>query len=466
MPDPDSNAPLPQNDVPQRLPANRNAGRRTKVVVLGGGFGGLAFAQALDTRNIELTLVDRRNHHLFQPLLYQVATAGLSAPDIAQPIRSILSGKENTTVVMDTVKSIDVEQRTVHLEEDAPLQYDYLVVALGARSTYFGNDHWADFAPGLKSLNDALRVRNVILNALERAEITEDPTERAKLLTIVFVGAGPTGVELAGATSELARSVLKKDFNFIAQERVRVVLIDRNERVLKGFDTKSSARAQKQLERLGVELKLGSSVEDIRQDEIILTDEVIHSGCIIWTAGVEVAPVVRTLPCAQDRAGRLKVQPDCSLPDYPEVFALGDLLHLTDAKGQIVPGVAQGAIQTGKYVADIIEGEVQANHVPGQGERKPFAYFDKGNMATVGRSKAVAEIGTLRLGGFIAWFLWLSVHLLFLVGFRNRLSVLTNWVFQYVTFHNGARVIWGRGKEDREQPAQEKAGAPAAGTPA
>ncbi len=449
-----------------RLPANRNAGRRTRVVVLGGGFGGLAFASALDTRNIELTLVDRRNHHLFQPLLYQVATAGLSAPDIAQPIRSILSGKRNTTVVMDTVTAIDVDSRTVHLEMDAPLQYDYLVVALGARTTYFGNNHWAEFAPGLKSLNDALRVRNVILNALERAEITEDPTERAKLLTIVFVGAGPTGVELAGATTELARSVLKADFNHISRERVRVVLIDRNPRVLKAFDEKSSARAQRQLERMGVELKLGCSVEDIREDEIILTDEVIQSGCIIWTAGVEVAPVVRTLPCEQDRSGRLKVAPDCSLPDHPEVFALGDLLHLKDAKGQIVPGVAQGAIQTGRYVAGIIEGEVERNCMAGKGPRDPFAYFDKGNMATIGRSKAVAEVGKLKMGGFIAWFLWLTVHLLFLIGFRNRISVLVNWVFQYVTFHNGARVIWGRGLEDREPPAEEKTGAPPTGTPA
>ncbi|MGF1482867.1 MAG: NAD(P)/FAD-dependent oxidoreductase, partial [Opitutales bacterium] len=420
----------------------------------------------LDTRNIELTLVDRRNHHLFQPLLYQVATAGLSAPDIAQPIRSILSGKENTTIVMDTVQAIDVERRIVHLETDAPLEYDYLVLALGARTTYFGNEHWAQFAPGLKSLNDALRIRNFILNALERAEITEDPEERAKLLTIVFVGAGPTGVELAGATVELARSVLRDDFNYIAKERVRVVLIDRNERVLKGFDDKSSASAAKQLKRLGVELKLGTSVEDIRENEIDLgEDGLIRAGCIIWTAGVEVAKVIRSLPVEQDRAGRLKTAPDCSLPGYPEVFALGDLLHLTDPNGKIVPGVAQGALQTGKHVAKIIESEIEGNFVPGKGERTAFTYFDKGSMATIGRSKAVAEVGKLKFTGFFAWLLWLVIHLMFLVGFRNRLSVLTNWVFQYVTFHNGARVIWGRGKEDNVFAAQ-KTGGPAEGAPA
>jgi NADH dehydrogenase len=413
------------------------------IVVLGAGFAGLKFCQKFPSDRARVTIVDRQNHHLFQPLLYQVATAGLSAPDIAQPIRGILRNKPNLTVLMAEVTGFDLAAKKVLLSDgEKELPYDYLVVALGGIPTYFGHDEWAKCAPGLKSLDDALRIRRQILMAYECAETEKDEQRRRELMTTVVVGGGPTGVELAGAFAELARTVLKKDFDRIDPTKARVILIEGSPHLIGTFGPELSASAQRQLEKMGVEVHTGVRVQDIRPNEVVLPDQTIRAANIIWAAGVGASPLTRKLGGEVDRAGRIKVQADLSLPGHPEVFALGDMVTVTDAKGQVVPGLCPAALQMGEYTAKIIANELS----PGRkafSDREPFAYFDKGTMATIGRSAAVAMVGKFRFTGFPAWIAWLGVHLLFLIGFRNKFSVLVQWIYSYFTYKRGARIITG-----------------------
>jgi len=412
------------------------------VVVIGAGFAGLTFCQHFPSDRARLTLIDRQNHHLFQPLLYQVAAAGLSAVDIAQPVRAILSQKRNLTVLMAEVSRLDLAARQVYLKDHGPIAYDYLVLALGAVTSYFGHDDWARFAPGLKSLDDALNIRREILLAFEKAEAEPDEARRKELMTIVVVGGGPTGVELAGTFAELTRTVLKKDFDRIDPTKARVLLLEGSPRVLATFTPDLSASAQRQLEQLGVEVRTGVQVTAIRDGELVVGGETIRAANIIWGAGVAAQPLTRTLGVETDRAGRLQVLPDLSLPGYPEVFALGDIVTLVDSRGRAVPGIAPAAMQMGKHAAKLIAGEL-AGGGPATAPRAAFAYRDKGTMATIGRSKAVAIVGPLHFSGYPAWIAWLGVHLVFLVGFRNRLSVLLQWTYSYLTYKRGARVITG-----------------------
>jgi NADH:quinone reductase (non-electrogenic) len=416
-------------------------GNRTlpHIVVLGAGFGGLTFAQRFPAALARVTVVDRQNHHLFQPLLYQVAAAGLAAPDIAQPVRSILRGRADLTVLMAEVQAIDLAAHRVALAH-GELAYDYLVLALGGRTSYFGHPEWEAHAPGLKSLDDALRLRRQVLLAFERAEVEPDAGRRTELMTIVVVGGGPTGVELAGTFAELARTVLRRDFAHIDPARARVVLVEGGPRVLAAFPPDLSASAQRQLERLGVEVRTGAPVQAIREGAVDLPGGTIRAATLVWAAGIAAHPLTRTLGAETDRAGRLKVAPDLSLPGRPEVFALGDLAALVDRNGVTVPGIAPAAMQMGAFAARVIAAEIRG----GRGVARPaFAYRDQGTMATIGRSAAVARIGRFKFSGWPAWAAWLGVHLVFLIGFRNRISVLLQWTYSYWTYRRGARLITG-----------------------
>ncbi|MGZ0656144.1 NAD(P)/FAD-dependent oxidoreductase [Coraliomargarita sp. W4R53] len=406
------------------------------IVVLGAGFGGLTFTQKFRHLNARITIIDRQNHHLFQPLLYQVATGGLAMPDIAEPVRTILSKRDDVQVLMDSAKSIDVEKKTVELSHQT-LHYDYLVVALGMVNSYFGNNQWANYTIGLKSLNEARRIRQRVLNAFEQAEALHDEAERQRLMTVVVVGAGPTGVEMAGALSELTKRVFKKDFRSIQPEQSRIILVEAADRVLTMYSEASSAKAKESLERMGVELKLSQPVEDISEGHITVGGETIAAESIIWTAGVEANPLVKDLPGEHNRKGQVAIEPDCSVRGHPEVFAIGDIANLTDPNGVHVPGVSPAAMQMGKHVARIIHNELEGQSSP----RPAFTYLDKGSMATIGRSSAVAEFGKFKFSGFPAWFLWLAVHLVFLIGFRNRLAVLIQWMYAYTKYRPGARVF-------------------------
>jgi NADH dehydrogenase len=423
--------------------SNAATSNQPHIVVLGAGFAGMAFCRSLPAGVARITVIDRQNHHLFQPLLYQVATAGIAAPDIAQPIRGILSDKPNLVVVMAEVTGIDLAARRV-THERGELTYDYLVLAVGGGTSYFGHPEWEAHAPGLKTLDDALRIRRRVLCAYEQAETEPDAVRKAELMTTVIVGGGPTGVELAGALAELSRTVLQKDFDHIDPATARILLVDSGDRVLKTFPPELSDRATEQLIGLGVEVRTGIRVQDIRAGEVVLPDGVIKAGTIIWAAGVTASPLARTLGLATDRGGRIAVQPDLSLPGHPEVFAIGDVAAVTDLNGVEVPGVAQGALQMGQHVARIVAGECAA--APGRlgpANRPAFAYRDKGSMATIGRSSAVARIGSLQFSGWPAWVAWLVIHLLFLVGFRSKISVLLSWVYSYFTYKRGARIITG-----------------------
>ncbi len=411
-----------------------------QVVVLGAGFGGLAFCQHFKNPSARVTLVDRTNHHLFQPLLYQVATAGLSAAEIAQPIRSILSDRPNITVLLDPVTDLNLARRQVVLESKT-LAYDYLVLALGGRNNYFGHPEWESFAPGLKTLADAVQIRNQVLLAFEKAENTADAAERKRLMTMVVIGGGPTGVELAGAFAELARHVLKRDFRHIDPAHAKIILIEGSPRVLSSFPEDLSRNTARQLEQLGVHLRTSTAVKNIRRGEVQLDGgEIIHAENIIWAAGVSASPLTEKLGVELDRAGRVKVNPDLSLPGHPEVFAIGDMALVLEENGKAVPGVSPAAMQMAQHVAQIIDDELNGK----SGTRAKFKYWDKGSMATIGRSKAVAVVGKIKLTGFIAWMAWLSLHLVFLIGFRNKLIVLIQWIYSYVTYKRGARIITER----------------------
>ena len=414
---------------------------KARVVVLGAGFGGLTFCKHFRHPNAAVTLVDRTNHHLFQPLLYQVATAGLSAPDIAQPIRSILSGVPNVTVLMDEAQDFDLAGRRVILKEST-ISYDYLVLALGGVTSYFGHPEWEEVAPGLKSLDDALRIRRNVLLAFERAENETNATAREALLTIVVVGGGPTGVELAGACAELARHVLRRDFDHIDPATARVILIEGSPVILSHMPADLAESAQEQLVRLGVQVRTSCRVKSIAKGRVDLENgETIFAENILWAAGVSANPITRKLGVELDRAGRVKVLPDLSFPGHANVFAVGDMALVLDAKGKPVPGVSPAAMQMANHVARIIEDELTIG--AGRAPRPQFKYWDKGTMATIGRSAAVAYSGPIKMHGFIAWLAWLFVHLIFLVGFRNKLAVFMQWVYSYFTYKRGARIITG-----------------------
>ncbi len=412
------------------------------IVVVGAGFAGLRFVRSFPESLARITIIDRQNHHLFQPLLYQVAAAGLAAVDIAQPIRAVLRDRPNLAVIMAEVTDIDLAGKRIK-HSRGELAYDYLLLAAGGVTNYFGHPEWEQFAPGLKSLDDALRIRRLVLNSLERAETEPDAVKREAAMTIVVIGGGPTGVELAGTFAELTRTVLHKDFDHIDPSKARVILIEGSDHILSPFPAELRESALKQLQALGVEVRLGRRVEAIREGEVVASGETIRADNIIWGAGVGGEPLARKLAGVElDRGGRIKVLPDCSVPGHPEVFAAGDIVSLVDAKGVPVPGVAQGAMQMGAHISALIERELRGERYAPVG-RKAFAYHDKGTMATIGRSAAVALIKGAKLSGFPAWIAWLAVHLLFLVGFRNRISVLMQWTYSYFTYKRGARIITG-----------------------
>ncbi len=411
-------------------------GRKKRVVVLGAGFGGLEFCKAFQHDDAEIILVDRQNHHLFQPLLYQVATAGLSQPEIAQPIRSIFARRKDITVLMDEAMSVDLAARRIVFKQQT-LDFDHLVIGLGAVTSYFGHPEWAAHAPGLKSLSDAIRIRRNVLRAFEQAEMEFDLEKRRKLMTIVVVGGGPTGVELAGAFAELSRFVLRRDFRRINPADERIILIEAADRVLGTFDPPLPAKARRQLEALGVEVRTSCPVEALEAGCVTAGGDRIEAANIIWGAGVMAHPITRTLGIELARGGRIPVQPDLTLPGHPRVFAIGDIVSLTDANGVLVPGVSPAAMQMGVHVAKLLRAEMDGNPV----ETRDFAYRDKGSMATIGRSAAIAQVAGLHFSGFPAWLLWLFVHLIFLVGFRNKIAVLMQWLYSYVRYQRGARII-------------------------
>ena len=417
-------------------PATPAAPQTPNVVIVGGGFAGLYAARCLARLPVRVTLVDRRNYHLFQPLLYQVATAGLSPGDIASPIRSVLRGRPNVHVMLAEVTGIELGARTVRLA-DGELRYDYLLIATGASHSYFGRDEWAPLAPGLKSIDDALEIRRRILLAYEAAERETDPARQRALLTFTVVGGGPTGVELAGAIAEIARLTLRHDFRRIDPAQSRVVLAEAGPRILPAFPESLSASAVRQLEGLGVEVRAGAAVTGIDEDGVDLGDERLESRTVLWAAGVAAAPLARTLGVPLDRTGRVMVEPDLSLPGHPEVFVAGDLASFAHGLQRPLPGVAPVAIQMGEHVAENVRRLLA-------GERaRSFHYVNRGNMATIGRSAAVADFGRLRLSGLPAWLAWVFVHILFLIGFANRLVVMVRWAWLYVTYQRGARLITG-----------------------
>lgn len=412
--------------------------KKAHVVVLGAGFGGLTFCQNFHHDGARITIVDRHNHHLFQPLLYQVAAAGLSPAEIAQPIRSILSEREDISVLLDEAVDLDVTSRVVTLRRQT-LEYDYLVFGLGARTAYFGHPEWEQFAPGLKSIEDAVRIRRDVLLAFERAEQEDDPEERKRLLTIVVVGGGPTGVELAGAFAELARYALREDFRRIDPGTARVILIEASPRVLSHLDEDLSLAAQRDLEKIGVEILTDVKVQELGSGVVKLTTgEEIRAANILWAAGVAMSQLTKSLGAELDRAGRVKVQPDLSIPGQPEVFVVGDAASVMQENGKPVPGVSPAAMQMAKHVAKLIRDQLD---FPASAVREPFRYFDKGTMATIGRSAAVADIRGVKFDGFMAWLAWLFVHLIFLVGFKNKIAVLIDWAYSYFAYKRGARLI-------------------------
>ncbi|MFN0130203.1 MAG: NAD(P)/FAD-dependent oxidoreductase [Verrucomicrobiales bacterium] len=418
----------------------------TRVVVLGGGFAGLAFCQSLRDRRFQITLIDRQNHHLFQPLLYQVATAGLSMPEIAQPLRSILAHHDNVTTLMDEVRRIDLTGKRVECAGHC-VEYDYLIIALGAQTGYFGRPEWGLHSVGLKSLEDAMDIRRRVLLAFERAEMSDDPAEVERLLTMVVVGGGPTGVEMAGSLAELARTVLKRDFRRIDPSKARIHLLEAGPKLLPTMPGGLPDYTAAQLGRLGVTVHLNCAVREIGPERLEAGALTLRPSVVVWAAGVEANAVTRTLgeSIPLDRGGRIEVRQDLSLPGYPSVFAAGDIVSLVDKNGTKVPGVAPAASQMGRHIAHLIREDARfqsvARRFRTEVPRPAFAYWDKGNMATIGRSKAVAAAGPLRFTGFPAWLAWLFIHLLFLVGMRNRLSVFLQWVWAYATWERGARII-------------------------
>jgi len=427
------------------MPEPAASAKLPRVVIVGAGFGGLAAARALRNALVKVLLIDKSNHHLFQPLLYQVATATLVPAEIAAPIRQVLAKQANTTVAFAEVSGVDREKRQVLVNyldrRDAPIDYDYLILATGASHNYFGHQEFADFAPGLKNLNNATSIRDRILRAFELAEIEDDPKAHQDLLTFVLVGAGPTGVELAGAVAELRRFTMASNFRRVNPESARIILVQSGPRILPTFHEKLSRGAHERLEKLGVEIRTGARVTGVDGKGVVIGDERIASRTVIWTAGVTPSPAGKWLGVPMDKAGRVIVQQDCSVPGHSEVFVIGDTASF-DHGGTPLPGVAQVALQQGKYVGSVIAARTTNDLAP-----PPFRYFDKGNMAVVGRHFAVLEIGGFRWAGFMAWLAWGAVHLFFLSAFENRIRVMVQWVWSYFTRQRGSRLILGAGGE-------------------
>ena len=413
-------------------------GSRPHVVIIGGGFGGLTAARAFKRTAVDVTLIDRNNHHTFQPLLYQVATATLNPSDITAPIRHVLRNQRNTTVLLAEVQRIDVAGRTLTIDDGQGrkqvLTYDYLIAAAGARHAYFGHDSWETDAPGLKTIDDALEIRRRFLLAFERAELAEDPDERAAYMTIVVIGGGPTGVELAGLMPDVLRGV-RRDFRRIDPGRARIILIEGGPRLLPAFPEEISNHALADLRELGVDVRLNSVVTRVEADKACVGDDCIETRNVFWAAGNAASPLGRMLDAPLDRAGRVQVNPDLSVPGHPEVFVIGDLATLTDVRGRHVPWVAPAANQEGKRAAENIKLLMRDR------ETVKFRYFNKGDLATIGRYRAVADFGSFRVVGWLAWWFWLFVHIMYLVGFRNRLSVLIQWAYSYFTYQRGVRLI-------------------------
>lgn len=407
-----------------------------RVVIIGAGFGGLAAAKALGNSSFDVTVIDRHNYHLFQPLLYQVATAGLSPADIASPIRSILSGYKNTHVILADIAAIRVDEKTV-IAEDRHVPYDILILATGAQHAYFGHDDWAAHAPGLKRVDDATYLRRRILVAFERAEAEPDVDKQRGLLNFVVVGGGPTGVEMAGAIAELARKALAADFRKIDPRDARVILVQGLPKILPSFPSALSDRAREDLERLGVEVRLNQTVTQCDADGVALGTERIAAATVVWAAGVMASPAGSWLGVETDGVGRVKVNPDLSVPDHPEIFVIGDTSHCVGASGAPLPGIAPVAKQQGEYLARLLKARSLGK------DCSPFRYRDFGMMATIGRKSAVAQLWGLHFGGLLAWLLWSAAHIYYLIGFRNRLAVMMNWMWNYFTFERGTRLITG-----------------------
>ena len=430
-----------------------------RVIIVGGGFAGLAAAKALKNTPARVILIDRTNHHLFQPLLYQVATSVLTPSQIATPIRSIFRNQKNTTVIMGEVSGVDKDQKCVIVSDadrqNVPLAYDYLVLATGASHSYFGHNEFADCAPGLKSLADAEAARNKILQAFETAEVEEDATRHRDLLTFILVGAGPTGVEMAGALAIFVRTTLKSDFRRIDPAAARIVLVDMAPKVLGPFSESLSKAAKQRLENLGVEVRLGHSVDQIDAEGIVIAGERIASKTVIWTAGVAPSPAGKWLNVETDRAGRVRIQKDLTVPGHPEIFVVGDTASL-DQNDKPLPGVAQVAMQQGRYAGKLIHSRVVGTAPPG-----PFSYFDKGSMAVVGKGFAVLQSGKVQISGFGAWLTWAAVHLQFLATSSLRLSVFLQWVWTYVTGQRGDRLIVNHHGAELAKPAADAAIKPA-----
>lgn len=414
---------------------------RHRVVIVGGGFGGLRAAKRLAGVDADVTLVDRRNHHLFQPLLYQVATAGLNPADIADPIRRILRDQTNVEVLLAEAVRVRADDRVLELDA-GELRYDTLVLATGARHSYFGHDEWEADAPGLKSVEDALEIRRRILSAFERAERATDPAERRRLLTFVVVGGGPTGVELAGAIAEIAFRSLSRDFRRIDPTNADVILLEGLDRILSTYPPSLSASARAQLSALRVDVRTGTLVTGVDGGGVDTSGGRIDAATVLWAAGVAASPLAATIGCQLDRSGRVLVEPDMSVPDHPEILVIGDLAA-AGTDGEAVPGVAPAALQGGNHAAAVIRADLEGR------PRPAFRYHDKGSLATIGRSAAVADFGRVRFGGFAAWVLWWAIHIAFLIDFRSRLAVMWGWAWQYVTFQHGARLITGRWRPGR-----------------
>jgi NADH dehydrogenase len=418
--------------------ANPRASRRPRVLIVGCGFGGLFAARALARAAVEVLVIDRNNYHLFQPLLYQVASAALGPADIAQPIRTILRTQPNAFVMLAEVTRIDLARATVEVGA-SHLSFDYLILAPGAVDNYFGHAEWHQWAPGMKEVEDATYIRSRLLRSFETAELEADTTQRAAHLSFVIVGGGPTGVELAGAIKELAVDVIARDFRVADTRRARVILIEAGPRLLPALHPASSRHALEQLQDLGVEVRLGQPVTQVFADGVEVGGERVRSYNVIWAAGVRASPLVQTLGVTLGAGGRVPVMPDCSVPGYPNVFVIGDAAYLVDAKSdRPVPGVSQGALQMGRFVAQVIAEDIRGVHAA---RERGFHYVDWGSMATIGKSRAVVEIGPLRFGGFLAWLAWMFLHVSVLIGFRNRIAVMTSWIYGYVFMRRGSRLI-------------------------
>jgi NADH dehydrogenase len=420
------------------------AERRAQVVIIGGGFGGLEAARTLRRANADITVVDRQNHHCFQPLLYQVATAALSPADVAWPIRHILRSQQNATVLMADVSGIDAQRKQVHTDF-GDLPYDYLVIATGAMHSYFGHDEWSDVAPGLKRIEDATRIRRGILIAFEQAEIVSEPEEQRRLLTFVIVGGGATGVEMAGAIAEIARQTLAADFRRIDPRSAHIVLIEAGPRLLPAFLPEQSDYVRNTLTRAGVTVMTDTMVTKCDARGVDLNSGRLDASTIIWAAGVVASPAAAWLSAEADRAGRVKVEPDLSAPGHPDIFVVGDTAAVTDSNGKPVPGIAPAAKQMGQYAGKLIAARIAGGTVA-----KPFRYMHLGDLATIGRHAAVVKFGALRLKGFIGWLFWSVAHIYFLIGLRNRFIVAFSWLWSYLTFQRGARLIIGRPMKDDE----------------